>query len=316
MSKNALYRTISPELLDLIDIKISRQYYFFIGDDKIQLKEDKIDPLNNADSSFSIMDADRKWATKRNEKSLFVDIKVDIKNVVHFFNGPNRVSNRKAKLGVGLSWQIGNSKVKHSIKLGDFDDYFDDVEIIKKGIEIENPSSNISFSLIIYVINPGNDESKDGFASKKGIVLYSNKEWSIVVSGNSSIFPVFEYSRPGDPLWTIETHFDDWKDAQFDEDNLCILINRVHPLYPAFMSEENDELHKEIVSSAMACLVCQIMDIARDNETLTDLNKGNIETDGTILGVIKYLRDALSVQIDGLPQDIFRSLKMSKGVKK
>ena len=66
----------------------------------------------------------------------------------------------------------------------------------------------------------------------------------------------------------------------------------------------------------MACLVCQIMDIARENETFSDLNKGNIESDGTILGVMKYLRDALSVQVDGLPQDIFKTLKMSKGVKK
>ena len=316
MSKNALYRIIDEELLELVDIKISKQYYFFINEEKIPLKEDKIDPLNNSDTSYSIMDANRRWVSKRNENSLFLDITVSINNVVHFFNGPCRVSNRKATLGVGLSWQIGNSKVKHSIKLGQFNDYLDDVTIRRNGIEVENPGADIVFSLFIYVVDPGIDESKDGYASQKGMILYSNKEWSIIVSGNASIFPVFEHSKPGEPLWTVETYFDDWKESQFDEENLCILINRAHPLYPDFINEENFELHKEVVTSAMSCLVCQIMDIARDNETYSDLNKGHIETDGTILGVIKYLRDALSVRVDGLPQDIFKTLKMSKGVKK
>lgn len=316
MSRHALYKTISQELLNLLEIDYSKSYYFYSGGEKITLEETKIDPLNSSDQSYSVMDKNRRWASKRNETSMFLNFHLAIKNVVHLFWGENRVINSKAKLGVALIWQIGNSKVIHSAKVGELTDYDDEIIVDRNDIEIADPDANIDFSLVIYVIEPGKDESSDGFASKRGMVLYNKKLWSIVVFGNASIFPVFEYSKPGDPLWRIEANFDDWATCKFDEESVNIFINKAHPLYEAFNDEEQTDLHSEIVTSAMACLVSQIMQIAKENEQLSDLDNGNIEAEGSILGVIKYLRDALSVNIMGLPQDIFYSLKMSKGAAK
>jgi len=313
MASQKLFKTFSTELIKSVNLSIDRKYFYYDDDgEKCELIESKVDPLATNNKVVKLEDTNRDWIEYRKSHSLFIDITIKMDNIVNIFHGKTQACDSKAKLGIGLSWKALNSKFKYCKKLGVIDDYLDDFKVTINDVEIKCPDSDIEFNWFIYIVQPGNSNGRDGFANAEGMIVAFEHAWTILVSGNGSIFPIEEYAKQGDPLWHTRVDFMDWTEDEFNIDNLAIVLNPAHPLFPKIdsESEEYDEnILKEVLSSALSSLVTEIMIVAKENGNDDELYKEPLETKGSILSAIRYFKSALGFDVDKRPSELEKTIK-------
>ena len=263
MASEKLFKTFDDTLIKNLDLKCKRQYYYLLDGEKLFLEENKIDPLS-VQPNFKLDDPSRVWNEKRKTQSLFLNIEVSMSSIVHLFYSDLKVCDPQTILGFGLEWKSRDSKVKYCKKIGEINNSLDNFEVKVEDIEICNGNSDVDFRWFIYVCRPGKSDKKseEKYANTEGLVLAKELWWSVIVSGNGSVFPIDEYSKTGEPLWNIRTSFTDWAEDDFSLDNVAITFNPAHPLYELVNyggSEFNEDIFKEVISSAVASLVFQIL---------------------------------------------------------
>lgn len=316
MTSEKLYITFSDNLIDDIKLKSSRKYYYLYDGEIRFLEEKKVDELSNA-PIFSICDNYRKWNELKKTQPLYFNLSFSISNLVNIFHGKNQACYSNTTLGIALEWKPKDSKVKRCIKIGEINDYLenDSITFDITDIEIKFPDNDIDFYWIIYVVKPGKG-TQDGehrFGNTKGLILGKGLLWSIVNGGNASMFPIDEIYKKDSPLWSIRCSFNDWCEDEFNQDNLAIVLNQSHPLYQSIKYDSdtfNELIFKEVISSSFASLIQQIIHIAKDNNSYSDIVEDNIEEKGSILAAIKYFRDTKRINVSGLPSEILESVKI------
>src|SRR5690606_19670795 len=107
------------------------------------------------------------------------------------------------------TWKSNKSKLKYCIKLGQITNDSENVVIIKKDIDLENLNSDTNFKIIFYVIKPGTQNGNRFFANQSGMVINDDINWTIVMEGQSSIFPIYEVAEENAPLWSFNCEVDD-----------------------------------------------------------------------------------------------------------
>lgn len=317
MAGEKLYIVFDEQLIKQINVHIKRSYYYYENGSKVFLKETKLEGLTNS-SLFIVDDEKRRWLERRHDRSLYLNIKFSCENVYFIFYGENKACHSNATLGIGLEWKARESRIKCCRKIGIIDKTLDNFEANLCDIEIENPNSDIEFSWFIYIANPGfdtgskNDSNK--YANTKGLIIAKKLCWTIVVSGSGSIFPIEECAKREDPLWSIRTNFVDWAQDDFSNENVAVIFNPAHPLYPSinYGAESFDEnIFKEVMSSALASLIFQIINDVRENGCDYELlNKEPIESTGSILAAVRYFKDARSIEIGKNLDVLIKSVKV------
>lgn len=321
-----LFKSFSQELITSLEIKASREYYYFFEDQKMMVSEKKIDPLSKP-HLFKICDETRKWNDVKNKQSLFFDLTLSVSNIFHIFHGIESCCYQNTVLGIMLEWKPKNSKIRRCIKIGEITDYLekDTVTFISKKIEIKYPNENIDFYWSFYIKQSGSGKIGDHqrFGNTKGLILGRGLLWSIVNEGNGSIFPIEEAQKKDSPLWSIRCNFNNWLEDEFSLDNLAIVVNKTHPMYPAIKFGEetyNDLIFKETIGFAFYTLVSTILETAKTFGQIDDLkNESEKGEKGSILQAIKYFRDTLGIKITAPVNEFVESIKMffdkEKGLK-
>ena len=314
MKTKKLFKTFSNNLVKRLNITAKKEYYCFDNETKIVLKEEKIDPLST-DCRFKLVDRSGSWPELRNRVSLFVDLTVTISNAyLIFYDQDERCVEQDAEVGIGLEWISNNSKIRYCKKIGSFDKTSEDVCSFQiKKIEIENPDTNIDFYWFFYISKPSLKNPLTKFANDRGIIIVKELFWSLIVSGNSSMFPIEQASVADGPLWFIRCEFDEWAEEDFSTDHVAIVLNKAHPLFEQInYSNEasyNKDLFNEVISSGLYALIIAILEKARNNNELDLLNKDDSEADGSILQVIKYLKNNKDFAIKGTSAELLKSVK-------
>ena len=231
-----------------------------------------------------------------------------------WFYASNKVCHQNTVLGFGLEWKARDSKVKYCKKIGEIDKSMDNFEVTFKDIEIENADSDIEFRWFIYISKPGKsiEEPNEKYANSEGLVLVKEMWWTILVSGNGSVFPIEEYTKIGAPLWTIRTNFVDWTEDQFSVDNVSVIINPAHPLYESINyggDEFNEDIFKEVMSSALSALIIQIVLEAKQNGDFDQLSKEPVEEKGSILAALRYFKSTHGFAVAGSIFELINSIK-------
>lgn len=91
-------------------------------------------------------------------------------------------------------------------------------KVAEKEFEVAQLRGEVVFSTILYIADAGTPDSDElHLANTKGYVLGKLEDYTIKLDGNGSIFPVFEVSEPGQPLWYVRC---DW----IDQPLICSLI--------------------------------------------------------------------------------------------
>lgn len=314
MASEKLFKTFDEALIKSLELTCKREFYYLNESEPVYLKESKVDQLSTT-QIYKLEDMTRSWNELRKSQSLFLNIEVSMTNIVHIFYASNKVCHPHTVLGFGLEWKSKDSKVKYCKKLGTIDNSLDDFKVRVENIEIENADSNIEFRWFIYISKPGKDinEPDEKYANSAGLVLAKEMWWTILVSGNGSVFPIDEFSKSGEPLWSIRTSFTDWAEEEFSVDNVAVTFNPAHPLYELinFGGEEfNEDIFKEVMSSALAALIIQIINEAKESDDYEELLKDPIEQPGSILAAIRYFKAAHNFAIGGSVNELIHSIKV------
>lgn len=314
MASEKLFKTLDDTLLKSLNIKCKREFYYVKDEERIILNEVKVDKLSTS-QIYILEDSTRVWNELRRTQKLYLDIEVTMTNIVQIFYEKNKVCHPSTILGFGLEWKARESKIKYCKKLGTIDNSLDDFSVVVKGIEIENANCDIDFRWFIYISKPGKniDELNEKYANSEGLILGKKEWWTILVSGNGSIFPIEEFSKVGDPLWSIRSSFTDWAVDEFSVDNLAITFNPAHPMYELINfggDEFNEDLFKEVMSSALCALIIQVLAQAKDAGEYDELFKEPVEESGSILAVLRYFKTTHNFAIGGGIDEMVRSIKV------
>ena len=315
MASEKLYKTIDSDILKKISLKCERKYYYLNeNDEKVSLKESRVDELSN-NQIFKLDDEKREWSELRKRQSLFLDLHITMSEVYSLFYSESKICQTNAELGLGLEWKSKESKVKFCKKLTTINKFTENIDINILDLEIKNPDSDIDFRWFIYISKAGKaeDSSEEKFAKSEGLVLGKEHWWTIMVSGNGSIFPVDENAKPGNPLWTVRANFSDWAQDEFSIDNVAVTFNPAHPLYEKINyggDEFDEQIFKEVISSALSTLITEIILQAKENGDFDLLNKEPTEEAGSILAAVRYFKEANDFKLDSLPSELYKSVKL------
>ena len=122
------------------------------------------------------------------------------------------------------------------------------------------------------------------------MVIYQELLWSIIIEGNSSIFPVHEIENEGGPIWSYYCDTFDISEDPFDMNHIKIDINTKHPAYSMIHPKSptySQAYVNEILSNAITMIIVDLK--SKQNNNTIDLDE---ECDqGTILAVLKYFSD-------------------------
>lgn len=291
---NNLYKMLSKDNFSKLNVKINREYYYYSSTGERFTLEEVIFKNENKNNLFQLMDDASQWDPKT--KGVYVNINLNLENLDSLF-GPSNYVFDDAKIGVGIVWVAEKSRYKHCVKLLDLTRFNKNLTV-NKSFYIENISSNVMFSLIFYISNPGTYGGNKFFANEKGMVIYEEEMWTLIVSGEGSIFPIYDIEAPKDVLRTYEVDVDDITENPFDGDHISIKLNKSHANYKYL--NYNDELFnegyfKEVLSSAMSFIILEL----RKNEADDKFNFTKSYEKDSILSVLKYFNDKLNIDVNG-----------------
>lgn len=314
MPSEKLFKTFDSLLIKNLDLKCKREFYYLKNGEKTFLKEIKVDQLTTS-QIYKLDDSSRAWNELRKTQSLFLNIEISMTGIVQIFYAANKVCHPQTVLGFGLEWKSKDSKVKYCKKLGIIDNSLDDFKTRVEDIKIENADSDIEFRWFIYINKPGKeiDEPDEKYANSAGLVLAKETWWTILVSGNGSVFPIDEFAKRGDPLWSIRTSFSDWSEDEFSIDNVAVTFNPTHPMFELINfggDEFNEDVFKEVVSSALAALITQIITEVKENGDYEALLKEPTEQPGSILSAIRYFKKTHNFDVGGGVDELVKSIKI------
>lgn len=301
-----LYSTIDNKILKLLNIQSTREYYYLVDNEKKIIREETFENSSN-EYHVQLVDDGDEWDNRN--QSLFLNCKISLENVDKLFG---EICCSDAILGIGLEWKPEKSRIKYCEKFGEFSSANCLREFSKKDIEIKNVNSNIIFNWIIYIVDPGKQDYKNCFGKHTGLILGDGLLWSIIVDGSGSIFPIYEESLPGGPLWKYECDFIDITEDEFSEENIKIILNKSHKGYQYIQPKStnyNELMFAELISNAIATVILAIRkkNAENGNGELIDFSKNGSK--GSILTVLKYFNETLKFKINGTMIELQDSVK-------
>lgn len=285
---------------NIVAIKCTRKYFYKCDGEEKYIDECKLENSND-ELLFELKDPDYDWDESN---GINLHLSLEITNVKYLFGECGLVYD-DSKLGIGLEWKPEKSRIKKCVKLGSFSKDSTNL-FFTKDIELLDLTSNINFSLIIYVEKEGKIGGLDTFANRMGLVIGRFEYFTLKFGGVASTFPVSEINKPGEPLWKVSLNYSDIYEDDFSEENLKIIINRAHKAY-SYLQENNKDYNSlflsEVISSAVSTLLSQIV----LNEDNIDFNKAC--GDGSIAQALKYFKDTLNFKITNNYFEIYESVK-------
>lgn len=173
--------------------------------------------------------------------------------------GAAGIACKSARLGLAIVWTSTDSKQRGVIPVSTFG-YSDVImeKVAEKEFEVAQLRGEVVFSTILYIADAGTPDFDElHLANTKGYVLGKLEDYTIKLDGNGSIFPVFEVSEPGQPLWYVRC---DWIDPTADlfADCISINFNTAHKNYRYINKNEkvfDPQLLSEIMASAISIIV-------------------------------------------------------------
>ncbi len=298
-----LYKTLTQKEFADLNLQVSRRYSYKAEDEIREIKEAPFDD-SSAKNVFQLIDDNYEWNPK--EQSLRLNFEAKLSNTKLLF-GLGGVCHEDAKLGVGLVWKPKKSRIKRCQRLG-YLDVGQNEMVISSSFDIPNLSSDVEFYLVIYIARAGHDEGNAYLANDEGMVVYSERLWTIIVEGEASIFPITEIEDEGGPIWSYRCDVNDLTQDVFDKDGIEIYLNVKHPSYPLICTKSENYCEpyvNEVLSTALAVIIIDLR--SKQEGNAFDLNE-DCEKD-SVLNVLKYYSDKLGFKINESYDALLRSIK-------
>lgn len=292
-----LFPTINDDLISRITLQKTNYeaYYTDSDNDEFELKLDS----KEISEVFSIIDPKGIWT--QDDYNFGLRRQYCLRNHDCLF-GENGIAGEKATIGLAIVWTSSESKQRGVIPIITFNkpdnkDTVIEAEVNKLFCRAQL-RGEVKFATVFYIATPGVlDESEQHLANESGFILGEVDSCSIRFDGKSSIFPIYEVYKKGEPLWEIKC---DWNDPTVDQfsDSVSININTAHSNYKYLDSNQksyDNQLLIEIMSSALTILVEKL----RQSVYWEQIINGDSLEFGSVGQAVFYFQDVLEWNLSG-----------------
>ena len=290
-----LFPSLNDDLLSRIRFQKQRFRFFYTDSDDEEY--DLIDePLDSFSSLYGIKDENGTWT--QDDNNLCFRRKYCLRTFQCLF-GENGIACHNARLGLAIQWTSSDSRQRGVVTVGDFgvDDRIMEREVEKRFSKAQL-RGKVSFTTVLYIAKKGTpNENENHLANEVGYILGELDAYNIKLDGNSSVFPVYEVTEPGQPLWYITC---DWTDPTVDDFSDCVSINlnKSHKNY-SFIDRNSKNFDSQLLIEIMASAITLVIEKARSETGYWDqIIQGDDLNDGSVGQAIFYFKDTLEWDLD------------------
>ncbi len=208
--------------------------------------------------------------------------------------GEKGIACKNAVLGLALVWTSADSKQRGVLKIGDIRNSSQDIELTLNYEFLEAQLRGIvEFTTVIYIKEAGTPSwDEEHLANEYGCLLGELDKFIIKLDGTGSVFPIYEISEPGQPLWYVKC---DWEDPTYEQFSECVSINinTAHKNYKYLDKTKrtfDEQLLKEIMASALILIITKLKE--QDNYWDVTTNGDDIQK-GSVSEAIYYFINTL-----------------------
>jgi len=279
-----------PKLTEELTLKVgftATGYVFSYQSDgrEYNLESRLADAANN--EVILVSDERNEWAPETHD--LCIRRKVSIYNP-NFLFGPNGLAGQSAELGLAMLWTSKSSNQRGVYEIGSVRNIPGPlVYSFSYAFPPGSLRGRVQLQIILYLRTPGDiNDFERHLANETGTVLGTLDNFTIVLEGSGSVFPIVEVPEPLQPLWWVRC---DWVDPQvdaFEVDNVRICLNSAHPEFKLLKENDNTVLLREIIASAMQLIVEKVKESGNWDEIIIGKNCEN----GSIAEAVHYFVSA------------------------
>lgn len=184
----------------------------------------------------------------------------------NFLFGSEGIAPQGAVLGLAAIWTSSESRQRGVIDIGELRYSEEDrLELSAYKVFLKAQLRGmVDISTVIYVKSPADSigDKESHLANRAGIVLGELDKISIIMDGDGSVFPIYEFEDTSQPLWYVNC---EWEDPTYEKfsDSVSIYINRKHKNYKYVDKKSkyfDEQLIKEIISSSIMIIIQKVKD--------------------------------------------------------
>jgi hypothetical protein len=226
-----------------------------------------------------------------------------------FLFGESGIVCNTAEIGVAVEWTSKTSNQRGVINIGSFKRNISEVSFqFTKRFNAGTLRGNLQLKTILYLKDRGYpSKSEIHFASELGTVFGNIDEWTAIIDGSGSLFPIVDRESKSSPLWWVECNWINPQIDAFEDENVCICINRAHPNFGLLGfggGLKESPLLIEIIASAIQIIIQKVKDDAYWNDILAGRNNEN----GSIGQAIQYFIHVHGWEVDS-PEGLALSIR-------
>lgn len=244
------------------------------------------------------------WTPLENNLNINIDCTIQDKNVL--FNEEYGVSNKNSILGIAINYYCRKANKNISKKITEIN-YNEDESKIDFNINLDFEKGELADKLgIKFILYVDKSYENDIYANNSGTVLGTYKELEIFIEGKGSIFPIKIIDDKNKPLWYAEFSYMDINEDLFEENNICLYLNKYHKDFRNLNAEGTTitPLMKEIVSEFIALFIEDVI----SKENVENICNTEYEEEQLIGNVAKYWISFFDIRVNEF-KDILFSVK-------
>lgn len=301
----SLFPVLNEDLLNRIRFEASPYELYYIRNEQEYAL--KMEESENSSIVANIVDDEGIWSP--DDYNLCIRRKYSIRTYQCLF-GEKGIACRNAVIGIAMIWTSSDSKQRGVIPIGDIVNSSED---LKFSLDYEFSKAQlrgaIELTTILYLKDAGTPVwGEEHLANQYGCILGDLENRVILkLDGNGSVFPIYEISAPGQPLWFVKC---DWDDPTYDlfSENVSININTSHKNYK-YLDKTRKTYNEQLLIEIMTEALCIIITKLKEQGNYWDITtSGKDLCSGSVSEAVNYFINTLEWDVSG-PENMSLSIR-------
>lgn len=292
-----LYPSLTDEIKEKVTFQARAYSVFYTNNEGVE-KELNYESSETGASVYCLK-TDGVW--NADKYNLCIKRSIALKHYRALF-GPDGLACSNAKLGLSLVWTSSDSRQRGAEPIMTLS--VNEEELATKNdttfaeceIDVEFSQAkfrgDVNFAVVLYIAEAGvPNEDETHLANEEGFVLGEFDSFVLRLEGTGSLFPIYEVSEKGQPLWYVRC---DWTDPISDSftDSVSININTAHKNYK-FIDRTQKTFCSQLLVEVMSSALCSIIEKIRSEQFLDQILGEDEMEPGSVGEVVRYFSETL-----------------------
>ena len=289
-----LFPIIDEDLLESIEYQIDDVNLSYFDDGETHnLDVDNLLNLKQKNTVVTIKDSRLVWEPENYELRIIKSITIKKPQLLF---GENGITNNDSTLGLAVMWISTKSNQRGIIPFSSFKHDSETVTATFSNIfKHSQLRGSIVLKTVLYLKEPSITFDFKYMANETGTIVGTLDTIEMLIDGDGSSFPIVTVSKENEPLWSVfYNESADPSTDSFDEENVCIMLNDMHPQFDSLKIKDSfkeSQIFVEVISSALMIIIQSVKESVGDDwEAMlsdTEVEPGSIAQ--AIRGFVKDL---------------------------